>query len=324
VKALFALLALLALPAFASAPKAKPENVAAYRALAALDGRVATIGYRLAAANAPFCKIKARNPGWVLNGIAQFDDRAAAAEAFGFNRWYVNIVALVAGGPAEKAGLKVGDAMASLPDTRWDQRMHVLPKADAYGMEELRMTMNSLWEKYGFIDIQFDQGESRKTLKFAPPAICTSDFWVEPKAKVDAGADGERVRITSGLVGFAANDDQLAAAIAHELAHNILGHPAQLATVKKGKAKAIYATEVEADRLSVWLMTNAGYDAKAALVFIERYGRKYDLGLLGDGTHPGWKRRVASMRDELLAIAAMQPNDGLRDPPLLSVYRNQQ
>jgi beta-barrel assembly-enhancing protease len=317
-----AALALLAAPAVAAAPKA--EDVAAYRALAALDGRVATIGYRLASASAPFCKYKARNPGWVLNGIAQFENKEAAAAAFGFDRWQVNIVALVPDGPAAKAGLSVGDAMVSLPGTRWDQRMHVLPFPDADGMENLRQTMNAMWVEKGVVEIAFEAQKKPISLDFAPPEICASDFWVDTSKKVDAGADGDRVRVTTGLVEFAGDDNELAAAIAHELAHNLLGHRARLNGLKKGKAKATRATEVEADRLSVWLMSNAGYDTSAALRFAERYGRKYGLGIFNDGTHPRWPKRVTSMQAEIALIANTPAKDGLRDPPLLAAYRNQQ
>jgi beta-barrel assembly-enhancing protease len=316
-----ATLVLLAAPALA-APKA--EDIAAYRALAAMDGRVATIGYRLAAANTPFCRLKARNPGWVLNGIAQFEDTETAAAAFGFGRWQATIVALVPNGPAAKAGLSMGDEMISLPGTRWDQRLHVLPFPNEQNMEDLRETLQAMWAEKGFVEIEMEVGKTWKTLNFAPPEICASDFWVDTKTKVDAGADGDRVRVTSGLVEYVANDDELAAVIAHELSHNILGHRARLNGLKKGKTKAILATEIEADRLSVWLMANAGYNPNAALSFAERFGRKYGLGIFSDGTHPRWKKRVATMQAEIDLIAATPATNSLRDPPLLAAHRYQQ
>jgi beta-barrel assembly-enhancing protease len=316
-----ATLVLLAAPAL-SAPKA--EDIAAYRALAAMDGRVATIGYRLAAANTPFCRLKARNPGWVLNGIAQFEDTETAAAAFGFGRWQATIVAVVPDGPAAKAGLSIGDEMISLPGTRWDQRLHVLPFPNEQNMEDLRETLQAMWAEKGFVEIEMEVGKTWKTLNFAPPEICASDFWVDTKTKVDAGADGDRVRVTSGLVEYVANDDELAAVIAHELSHNILGHRARLNGLKKGKTKAILATEIEADRLSVWLMANAGYNPNAALSFAERFGRKYGLGIFSDGTHPRWKKRVATMQAEIDLIAATPATNSLRDPPLLAAHRYQQ
>jgi predicted Zn-dependent protease len=107
-----------------------------------------------------------------------------------------------------------------------------------------------------------------------PAPICASRFWIDTKSKLDAGADGYNVRITEALVSFAANDDELAAAVAHELSHNLLEHREKLRRMRKS-AGNIRATEIEADRLSVWLMANAGYDPSAAVRFIERFRSGY-------------------------------------------------
>jgi beta-barrel assembly-enhancing protease len=315
-------LALVTTPAFAAAPKA--EDVAAYRALAAVDGRVATIGYRLAAANTPFCKDKFRNPGWVLHSYRQYPDRDVAQAAFDFPT-PLAISALVGDGPAATAGLKVGDGLANMPGGLWIGGELINHKPSAELVDNVNNRMRELFSGEGPVKLSFDRSpdyrDSKVSVTLNPPSVCMSDFWVDTSSKVDAGADGERVRVTTGLTEFAANDNELAAAIAHELAHNLLGHRARLNGLKKGKTKAILATEIEADRLSVWLMANAGYDTSAALTFIERYGRKYDP-LLSDGTHPGWKKRRDNMRIEIDAISSIQVKDGLRDPPLLAAYRS--
>ena len=149
----------------------------------------------------------------------------------------------------------------------------------------------------------------------AKPA-CASDFWVDTKAKLDAGADGERVRVTSGLLLFADTDNELAAAVAHELSHNLLGHRERLNAVKR-RTSEILATEIEADRLSVWLMANAGYEPAAALRFAERYGRKTGLGIFSEGTHLRWKNRVKVMQAEIDLMQKTLKQDGLLPPPLL-------
>jgi hypothetical protein len=164
---------------------------------------------------------------------------------------------------------------------------------------------------------------SRIIEAFVEPA-CASDFFVDVKAKLDAGADGERVRVTSAMMDYVADDNELAAVVAHELAHNLLAHRKRLDGLKKGKAKATLATEIEADRLSVWLMVNAGYDPKAALSFWKRYGKQHGLGIFTAGTHHRWKKRVATMQAEIDLVGATPAKDGLRDPPLLAALRNQQ
>jgi beta-barrel assembly-enhancing protease len=321
MRRLVLILAFAAAPALA-APSA--EEIAGYRALTALDARVATVGYQLAAANSRFCKDKVRNPGWVLHGIGQYPDVKIARAAFGFSRWPVNIAAIVPGGPAERLGLSVGDSMMSLNGTKWDQRMHAVPFADRDGIEDLRLTFARLWAEKGSVEMVFESRREAKTLQFAPLPVCASDFWVDTRSKLDAGADGDRVRVTSALVEYVADDDELAAVIAHEFSHNLLGHRARLAAIKKGKTKATRKTEEEADRLSVWLMVNAGYDPKAALRFWERYGRQYGLGIFTEQTHHQWKTRVAMMQAEIDLIGKTPASDGLRDPPLLQAYRYQQ
>jgi beta-barrel assembly-enhancing protease len=117
------------------------------------------------------------------------------------------------------------------------------------------------------------------------------------------------------LIEFAGDDQELAAAVAHELAHNLLDHRQQLKT--KRRTKSTLVTEIEADRLSVWLMANAGYDPNAALRFAERYGRKTGLGIFSDGTHFRWQKRVKVMQAEIDLMQKAEKQERLLPPPLL-------
>jgi beta-barrel assembly-enhancing protease len=310
----------LALCPVSQAAAASQSEVEAYRQLARMDKRVATIGYRLAAANAPFCKKTQRNPGWVLHSYRQYPDRDAAKAAFDFPT-PVAIAAVVEGGPAAKAGLREGLGLEEMSDGDiwWggELQRHV---ASVELIETIGARMDKLFSEAAPVTLSFStpaQGDS-KIVQLDPPPICASTFFVDTKDKVDAGADGDRVRVTTGLLGFTPDDNELAAVIAHELAHNLLGHRARLDAVRKGKTKATYETEVEADQLSVWLMANAGYNPKAALTFAERFGRKYGLGLFSDGTHPRWKKRVAIMLAEIDLIGKTPAAKGLIEPPLLA------
>jgi predicted Zn-dependent protease len=142
------------------------------------------------------------------------------------------------------------------------------------------------------------------------PPVCASTFWVDRRAKKDAGADGDQVRVTSGLIDFLTEDDELAAVIAHELAHNQLGHPAQLDGLKKGRAKLVRETEIEADRLAVWLLANAGYDPQAAIRMWTRLGKR-------QSKTPRLHERVAILEAEIALLGAAPQADGKRSPPLL-------
>lgn len=311
------LIALTALLCGPVAPAlATPAQVTAYRALVQQDLRLATIGYRLASTNAPFCDRRERNPGWVIHDEQQYPDRDVARAAFGF-RTPVVVSAVVSGGPADALGVKAGDGVFGLNDEAFNIHTGVHHKPSAERMETIQKALREAMAANGTIRVTLETAGGQERVTLNPPAICASRFWVDTRSKLDAGADGEGIRVTEGLMAFTARDDaELAAVMAHELSHNLLGHRERL-NVSKRRKNEILATEIEADRLSVWLMANAGYDPNAALRFAERYGRKMGLGIFSDGTHLRWKNRVKVMQSEIDLMQKTGKQNGLLPPPLL-------
>lgn len=294
------------------------ETVAAYRAIAAQDARLATVGHRLADANAPFCSHNmGYNPGWVLHDIAQYPDAEAAKAAFGFDQ-PVEVAFVVAGGDAEMQGVKAGDGLVRIGN-RDIASFAQSAKLGAERLDAVRMFLNDLWGPNYLAPLRVKRGTETRELLFELGPVCASHFWVDASNKIEAGADGNQVRVTSALIDFVASDDELAVVAAHELAHNLLGHPKGSATTRK--AKSITATELEADRLSMWLLTNAGYNTQAAVQFWQRCGPKSCVGLF---RYPSWKKRVASIKSEIELIAKTPTQNGRRDPPLLSAFRKTQ
>jgi beta-barrel assembly-enhancing protease len=291
------------------------KDIAAYRALVAQDLRLAVVGYRLASANALFCKRLERNPGWVLHDERQYPDRETARAAFAL-KLPIAVAAVVPAGAADKAGIEEGDGLAGLNGGLWVWSHEIKPKQSAARLDGVQKELRQAFAE-GPAELEFETSQGPKRLRLDPPQICASRFWVDTNSKLDAGADGDGVRVTEGLIAFTGNDDdELAAAVAHELAHNLLGHRERIKA--KGGTKAVLSTEIEADRLSVWLMANAGYDPKAALRFAERYGRKTGLGIFSAGTHLRWKNRVRVMQAEIDLIAITPKQGGLVAPPLLT------
>ena len=123
------------------------------------------------------------------------------------------------------------------------------------------------------------------------------------------------------------DDDELAAILAHEIAHNLLRHPQRLAAAKvsrgilsavTGGAAKIKQTEIEADRLSIWLMANAGYDPQGAIRFWTFYGKKFGKGIFSAPTHYRWKKRVALFEEEIAGLAASKRSAQGYAPQLLA------
>jgi beta-barrel assembly-enhancing protease len=314
VKWIAAIAMLVACGTASAAPS--PEQLAAYRALVAQDLRLATVGHRLASANSPFCEKRQRNPGWVLHDEKQYPDRDVVRAAFTL-RHPVAISSVVAGGEAERVGIRAGDGLVAINDAVLNIHTEIEHKQSAERIAKIESELQRALETDGPVRITLETADGRTTLAFNPPAACKSRFWVDASSKLDAGADGDGVRITEGLMAFVgADNDELAAVVAHELAHNLLGHRERLIKAKR-RAREILATEIEADRLSVWLMANAGYDPTGALRFAENYGRKTGLGIFSEGTHLRWRNRKKLMQSEIDLMAQIPKKNGLVLPPLL-------
>jgi predicted Zn-dependent protease len=122
------------------------------------------------------------------------------------------------------------------------------------------------------------------------------------------------------LLAFARSDDELAIIIAHEMAHNILNHPDRLIAqgVPRGllrgigrNAEKVWATEAEADRLSIRLVAASGYNVSAAIPFWRRYYAQFDEPQIFR-THPslGARERIIAQTIAELNLGAERPELG--------------
>ena len=309
-----------------TAAVAAAPSEATYAALARIEQRVATIGFRLATANARWCAQTAPQFGWLWGDRLLYADDLwpAARAAYGVAHRAVGddapfIAAIAPGSPAALGGIAVGDRGVSVNGAP------VAPVGgDAFARIAGLETTFAALPPAAAVQITTADGANRAV---APVAGCASDFRVEASDAPEASADGRLVLISTGLAQFAADDAELAAAMAHELAHNILRHPARLdaAAVKRGllrqfgrNARLFRQTEVEADRLSVWLLAGSGYDPAAAARFWERFGGRNGAVLFQAGTHPRWRDRVATIRQEIAVLRAARLADPAAQPPLIA------
>jgi beta-barrel assembly-enhancing protease len=319
---ILACLALVTTPATA-APR--QDQIAAFRDLVAQDLRLASIGYRLAAANRAYCPVLARNPGWVIHDIAQYPDSETAKAAFNAPE-PVSVAAVVPSGPAAQAGLLANDGFSAILGQSLDWTEPSRKRASYDRLAAFKAQIAEQLRTEASLPLTVNRGGQRVNVTLAPPEICASDFQIDTANGINAGADGQMVSVSIDLVLFAENEIDLAAVVAHELAHNLLQHRRKLdaAKVKRGfgglfgKSKnAILQTEIEADQLSIWLLHNAGYDTQVAIAFWQRYAKKHGTGIFTAGTHLRWKNRIAIMQAEIVAIANAQRDKSALFPPLL-------
>lgn len=262
---------------------------AAIRALADQDLRVATVGYRLARAAGPaFCTGQQLSTGGlVIQDAAQYagSSRDDARLALGLGDG-PTIVGIVAG---RRGALQVGDAILSVNGVPVPAK----PPSDPYArVAQVEDGLESSPGGAATLDIRRGAASLRVVVPSTPG--CRSRFQIVRGGIGATQADGRYVQISDRMMALAPTDDMLAAVLAHELSHNILRHQAL-----KTKSKQ---AEYEADRLSVWLVARAGYDLAAVLPFWEALRRRTDYGILADGTHPGWRKRIAALTAALAEV----------------------
>jgi len=309
------LAATIAPPAFAA------EDISSgLKTLQQRDELVQSIGWKLITGNAPFCTDTRPAIGLLLQDVAAFGRPDAVRRAMNLSGDIV-VQARAAGSPVEQAGLPVfaevlaidGQSMLDLPAAgkeRWQR------------LAELHRKLDTALVARGEVEIAWrSAGNAPNVSTLVGRTACATNFEVIAGSR-RVSANGVRVAIGSKFTGFTYPEELVAAAIAHELAHNLLGHPAWLDANGRSQSR-IRLTEREADRLMPWLLANGGYDPAAGERFMRTWGPGNDGGVFRGRTHDGWDERAGFIAAELPLIqrskivrgAADWASDFVRDIP---------
>lgn len=305
------LAALLAAQAGEPAAALRPVDYAAERAAIAryqdANQRLQDIGWRLARANAAFCPKVIPAIGLQLQDMASYGAPDVARAALGLTR-DIAVNAAAAGSPAALSGeftrnreivrLERFDPndWPAAPPMAWERTTRAHDHIDA------------MLAEHGGITIAFAGGDEARV---TPVEVCATRFDLFA-GEHRAFANGERVIFGINSPAFAYDEPVFAALLAHELAHNVLGHDAWLDRNGR-KPKNVRRIEREADRLVPWLLANAGYDPAAGAEFMTRWGKQYDAGLKLRRTHDGWDERAESMSAEVPLVRAAMASEGKAD-----------
>lgn len=310
---LAALIAPSAGAAHASQPKPALAEIDLERERAAIalfqriDQRLQDVGWKLIRGNAPFCDETALSVGLQVQDAVSYGRPDIARSALGLAGDFA-VQTAARGSPAALSGAFTANreiaAIAALDPNRW-------PSGEALHWERLARlhdTIDETLARAHRISIAFADG-GRAELE--PVAVCATRFELLSEGE-DAAATGRRVVIGAGFPGFAYPEPIFAGAIAHELAHNVLGHGEWLDRHGR-KRRHVRLTEREADRLMPWLMANAGYDPSAAQRFMQRWGKAHDGGLFRKRTHDGWDERAEFIAAEIPLVERLIAAEGKAD-----------
>jgi beta-barrel assembly-enhancing protease len=158
-------------------------------------------------------------------------------------------------------------------------------------------------------------------------------------------APGGYILVNRGLIKAARSEDELAAVLAHEIAHVVRGHA--IGSIKKARMAGVYKemlnntvqldaqqlgalteafegamddmiesmvvkgysrdTEFEADRVGLKIMADAGYDPKAFLRLLDTLEKQQGGGTGGfSATHPSAKDRTAKLAGEAAKLGQVK------------------
>ncbi len=295
----------------AAAAQQEVGTAETFEAIRAADLQLARIGYRIATANAELCEQLEPGTGLQLHSLDLYDGamRSRAEAHFGFAT-DLAIEAVVPGSPAEAAGLQADDSLV---------RIGPVVIAGTSGRpnstERLVQVQLALAELPPEAPVEVEALRDGVPIRatILPVPRCRSRFELRLADDLNASADGTMVQLSSRyLEDFP--EEFVAATVAHELSHNILRHRVRLEARGVswgllsgfgGNVKYFRQTEVEADLLAVSLLVNAGYGADTMVRFWSHFGPRHAGGILRSRTHPSWRDRVATVRQEAMRVAAI-------------------
>jgi hypothetical protein len=293
-------LAALAIPLSIAA---QPSSTVA--TLSRQDLRLATIAERMLGANDALCRQHMPLAGLVLHTRDQYS-ASAAGSAFANGRVAVELV--LPGSAAASAGIVAGDGITAVGSqpisamTRIDNaplRDTVFAAIAAMPNDPLALTLT--------------QGGVERSISYRAPRGCRALVEIRSSNSLNARSDGKVIQVNYGLA-TRATDDELAVIFAHEMGHLVLEHRRRLeaAGVKKGffgefgrNRRLNRQVEEEADRMSVHLLANAGYDPAIAPTFWRsKLGKQAGGGLFRSGTYPSPGERARIIEQEIAAHLA--------------------
>ena len=281
------------------------------------DLRIGRIVYRLGVAGRPHCPTAFPLTGLMFHHLGEYrpEDRPEAIRRYGVDKG-IGVVAVIPDSPAAQAGLQAGDVLVAVNGTRFASPIEIA--ADPARWRDRAEASEGVLEQQlrsgpARLDVLREGRPLAVTLGSVPG--CPARGRLARSNQANAFADGRYAIMTTRFLNFFRSDDELAVAMAHELAHNILRHPQHLEAqgVPNGilrhigrNARLVRATEEEADRLGVRLLWSAGYDLNAIMPFWRRLYGRFVSKLQIISAHPslGARERIIN---EVLSELANQP-----------------
>ena len=309
-----------------AAPAELPREAADPRlsALLASQDRIYRVAAPLITKNAPLCKSASRPIlGFTAkNKYSYPPELTHAVEATLKLDDSLQVMQVLDGSGALRAGIRRGDQLQSLQD-------QALPRG-AQAENEAARIIGPMLKNATEIRIDLLRNGKPLTLQVPLTPACAFAIEVGHAPHVNAYEDGRRIMLTQGMLDFLTSDEELAAILAREIAHNVQKHAAamKLAATMGGIIDALLPLtpdlkpfagsaglrafddklDQEADRIALYLLARAGYAPEAAQRALQKLAQAYPASVTNGYTalHPWTEERAALMRTTLTEIRQKQ------------------
>ncbi|SNR66578.1 PDZ domain-containing protein [Humidesulfovibrio mexicanus] len=234
------------------------------------------------------------------------EQRDMAAEVMGV-AWRPTAFQIPPDSPAARAGLRRGDIVLSIagrtPENK-KQAREFLHEAIKGGRE---------------VSLEVERQGQRIAATLTPERLCDYPAILGNNAEVNAYADGDNIIVQMGMMRFVRSDDELAAIIGHEMAHNTGGHliamqrnavlgrflvdlPVAVLTGRNPNVggtigRQMYSVdfEFEADYVGLYYTARAGYDIRQVAPIWRRMALDCPQAITMDSSHPSTSKRFVAL-----------------------------
>jgi len=169
---------------------------------------------------------------------------------------------------------------------------------------------------------------------------CYYYFRLSNNDEINSRADGSNIIINTGMMRFVENDDELGIVMAHEFAHNLMGHVsaqknnAAIGTLLGVVVDAVAASqgistygemteaggdfailrysaefEKEADYIGAYVAERAGYDIGKSISFWRRMSSEDPRAISASSTHPSNAERLVALQKTIKEISYKKKNN---------------
>ena len=236
------------------------------------------------------------------------------------------VVEVFPGGPADKAGIRSRDVILAVNGD---------PVRGGFDAASL---FHRLLEKHltksPDMTFRIERDGQPLTIQATAAMACGESVFLYEDGEPNAFADGVNIFVTTGLIRFLDDDDELAGVIGHELAHNEMGHrnmklanaktaarltqvPAAILGMCTGlnvtrmvykKALQSYSLdfEYEADYVGLYFAARAGYDVSKVPNTERRFAAMDPKMITIGSSHPPSAERFVAMEAALQEVQAKQ------------------